>query len=504
MIVSNNSQGDPLSPLSRLYVELHEAIQILFLREQKNIQLPEIIISPSHIQSDFSFPTFSLGNDLQMRPEEIAHKISAYLSNKKIDLVKNIFSIGPYVNISVDKPNFARKVFKNICSQKKVFINEGEKREQSVVVLYYLKDFFEPFSLDGLRQLFIGQVVANYYKHSKGNISQHYYFADWNEHVLSFLYTLKNFSRKIGRSTNFLKILQTAQNFLATQVSKPEKVKADSKLLFENLDSGKKNMQIFFKTWHRKILKEIAIFHKSVDARSLTYYSESDFLMTGNRVVEDAISRGIANRMTSSLTVLTVPTKETGAIVLRKHNGRVTSLVRHTAFLRSLILKRKPQKVIFLSQSKNVDEANQLIELAKQMDYCRNVEIDLINLNSVEIVKRNLKLSKKIRFALLRISPNKKISPNFDEKISFSGFIPKNTNKINVEDLTDQSYFELSKMLMEFSATILRMKQTNDPSYLCNYVIELSDRYKKIWCRRDDASKAARKIILNCSKLLSF
>jgi len=69
-----------------------------------------IEIPPENIGGDFAFPCFSLAKELKKAPNIIAEEISKQLVSKYFE---KITTVGPYINVYIDKKDFIKKFYDN-------------------------------------------------------------------------------------------------------------------------------------------------------------------------------------------------------------------------------------------------------------------------------------------------------------------------------------------------------------------------------------------------------
>ncbi len=84
------------------------------LKNKLNLELDQIIwlieIPPENIGGDFAFPCFSLAKELKKAPNIIAEEISKQLVSKYFE---KITTVGPYINVYIDKKDFIKKFYDN-------------------------------------------------------------------------------------------------------------------------------------------------------------------------------------------------------------------------------------------------------------------------------------------------------------------------------------------------------------------------------------------------------
>ncbi len=103
------------NPLEELASEVKSAILNLFPTTKNITGNITLNLPPPHIKADYSFPVFILAEFLKKDPIILANDIAAYLDQSTISRVKKIFTVGPYINLELDKSLFYRDSIKYIC-----------------------------------------------------------------------------------------------------------------------------------------------------------------------------------------------------------------------------------------------------------------------------------------------------------------------------------------------------------------------------------------------------
>ena len=152
-----------------------------------------ITTPPSVDMGDYSFPCFSLCEDLKMSPNEAALEVRKNIGNiREVDF-DDVQAVGGYVNFFLDRKNMARAVVYEAITQGKKYGRLKLGKRKKFVVEFSSPNIAKPFGIGHLRSTIIGNAIANMaefvgYKPVRIN-----YLGDWGTQFGKILCGYDNF-----------------------------------------------------------------------------------------------------------------------------------------------------------------------------------------------------------------------------------------------------------------------------------------------------------------------
>jgi hypothetical protein len=160
-------------PLEQLSTNINTCIQEMYSIPQGKERSFVLSLPPPHIEADCCFPVFSLAQFVDEEPRSVAQKIAEFCSQKNIPFIDSISSIGPYVNLKLNREYFCKEAI-NYCMHHRA----PTASHTGVLVEYYFPQAISSLSSDGLRTLFQGQAVGNCFTYLGTQVTHWCYFAD--------------------------------------------------------------------------------------------------------------------------------------------------------------------------------------------------------------------------------------------------------------------------------------------------------------------------------------
>ena len=142
----------------QIAVLLSDFIKIVVPQEvEKLIEIP-----PKEIGYDYSFPVYTLSKVKKKPPQQIATELE--IKFKKPLFISEIKAIGPYLNFKINRTVLAKEILSDIFNKGELFGKiepKDNKKSLRIVIEYPSPNTNKPLHLGHIRNICIGQTVAN-------------------------------------------------------------------------------------------------------------------------------------------------------------------------------------------------------------------------------------------------------------------------------------------------------------------------------------------------------
>lgn len=136
-----------------------------------------IEIPPNTDMGDYAFPCFKLAKELKKSPQIIAEEIKSKFVEDEI--IEKILVEGGYVNIFVNKIEFAKGILENIFNKENSYGTSDMGKGKTIVIDYSAPNIAKPFHIGHLRSTVIGGALYKVYKALGYNVVGINHLGDW-------------------------------------------------------------------------------------------------------------------------------------------------------------------------------------------------------------------------------------------------------------------------------------------------------------------------------------
>lgn len=174
--MKNNSHINVVNPFEEMHIWMKNIISELSLYTDRAMGSSVTFdVPPPHIAADYALPVFAMSEVANQSPTLVAERIVDHCSKDSFPLVKKIYTVGPYVNIEVDKELYCKRALDYIEQRGDLFGVEKKKHPQSILLNY-------PDT--NLRVSLVGQAIGKSYEYAGDNVSHDEFNIDNEELIL--------------------------------------------------------------------------------------------------------------------------------------------------------------------------------------------------------------------------------------------------------------------------------------------------------------------------------
>ena len=229
--------------------------------------------------------------NVPQRAQELAEEIAVSLGQP--DGFERIEAVRGYLNLYFSTSEYSRRVVDTVLEQGKDF-GKGESSGEKVMVEFSQPNTHKAFHVGHLRNVILGNSVANLLEFSGDEVIRANYLGDIGLHVIKWLWNyLKhhNGEQPAGDKTRWMgDIYSEADRYFSDS---PE-VEAEVRALFNRWDKKEADIVALWEKSRQWSLEGFNQIYDMLGVRFDKIYYESDVEDSGKVVVEDLIKRGIA------------------------------------------------------------------------------------------------------------------------------------------------------------------------------------------------------------------
>src|SRR3989344_1566905 len=109
---------------------------------------------------DYAFPCFMLAKQLKKSPQQIAVDLAGQLKTQKIVAIEKVEPVGPYLNIFINRQEFAEEVLSALTTKKNDY-GRGKRQKERGMVEYSQVNTHKAFHVGHLRGTLLGASIIN-------------------------------------------------------------------------------------------------------------------------------------------------------------------------------------------------------------------------------------------------------------------------------------------------------------------------------------------------------
>ncbi len=512
-------------------------------------------IPPNPKLGDYAFPCFELVKKLKKNPGEIARELAEKIKPEKE--ISKIKVVDAYINFFINKKTLAESVVRKILKEKE---NYGRKKENRKIVIDFSgPNIGKPLHVGHIRSSVLGDSLKKIFEFLGNKTIGINYLGDTGLHIGKLIVAHKLWG-------NAKKIEENPQKELLNlyvKFCKKEKISAEQELEkflkreerkkylenewtkrarkeLEKLEKNDKENKKIWKKIKKYSIKGFLKTYKILDIEFNEITGQSKFSNVGKKVVEIALSKGIATRnkkgkITAKLKKDNLPnkiilrgngtalysTQDLGAAVARYKKYKFDRMIYVVGFEQQLYFKQifkileklgykwsknlvhLPFGLLSLEQGRISSREGRVVFLQDVIDRVKILALKEINAKNPKL-KNKEKAAEKIGLAALKYSilskePIKTSKFSFKQALSFEGdtgpylqysyvrassIIRKAkkqlTTNFNISGLTENE-IELVKKLSGFPEIVNKAKEDLNPSLITNYGFNLCQEFNKFY-----------------------
>lgn len=512
--------------LEKHYLEKYQTAINIIVEEPKKAEL-----------GDISIPMFSVVKTLRKPLPEITSEVKEALINN-FKVIDSINVMGAFVNIMINKSEFANEVINTILNEQENYGNKDFGKDETIVLDYSSPNIAKSFSVGHLRSTMIGNSVKLILQKCGYKTVSINYLGDWGTQFGKMIVAYKLWGNKEEIMKDPINNLTALYVKFHDEAAKNPKLDDEAREVFRELELGNKEYLELWKWIREESLKESAQIYDLLEVKFDSYNGEAyyndkmepvvdelrekNLLVTdqGAQIVDlgDDMPPALIKRADGGSLYIT---RDLAAVFIRKKDYRFTKMLYvvgneqklHFEQLRRLITKMGYDFAdsiehigfgLYLTNGKKMstrrgkvvklyDVLQQAIDLAYKAIDQKNPTLE----NKDEIARKVGVAA--IVFGDLKNQRELDIEFNLESSVQFEGqtgpylqytgvriaSILKDKNldlsKINAKIYEKPHYFELVKLLSNFGSVVEKAALDRAPSVIAKYLLSLAQSFNKFY-----------------------
>lgn len=515
----------------------------ILLQKVANLKKEEISnlieIPPNPKLGDYAFPCFTLSKKLKQSPNEIAKSLSKKIKPSKE--IERIQSIGPYINFVLNPTTLAKSTITQIKKQKEKYGSSNLK--ERVIIEYISPNTNKPLHVGHVRNIVLGQAVANLLKFSGNNVKMLNIYNDRGTHICKSMVAYEKFGKNQSPEKTGMKSDHFVGDFYVKFNQKAKEdpsFETEATICLQKWEKGDKKTIELWKKMNSWALKGFKKTYKKFDVKIDKDYYESKIYKEGKKLILEAFKKGLVIEKEEGAIIADLTKQGLGEKVLLRSDGTSIYI---TQDLYLAILRKKEfnfDKAFYVVANEQDYHFNVLFTLLEILGHkwaknLHHLSYGMVNLESgkmksregnvidaddlieemeglaiKELESRYSNLSEKekksraksiaisaIRYYFLKIEKSRDLLFKPKESLSFEGntgpyllytyaraksILRKSNHKgpLNFKSISDKEK-ELISQLANFPEIVKQAYNRTAPNLIANYAYQLSQKFNEFY-----------------------
>ncbi len=513
--------------------------------KEKNFRISEeeienlIEIPPSIDMGDYAFPCFVLSKRLKENPSEIAMRLREKIGSPYETDFEDIQTQGPYINFFVNRKSLAKKVIREIKSQKERYGKIKTKDKKRTMVEFPSPNTNKPLHLGHLRNMSIGESISRILESQGNKIIRADLYNDRGIHICKSMLAYKKWGRNKTPSDKKVKPDYFVGDFYVMfEKKKTKKLEKEAQEMLKRWEEGDKEI---IELWKKMNDWAIGGFKETYEKFGISHdviFFENEVFDKGRDIVLEGIEKKIFKKARAGEIKINLENEKLGEKILLRKDGTSLYITQDMALAKIKFEKYNIDESIYVTGNEQDYHFHVLFSLMKKLGFqdkkMTHLSYGMVNLPEgkmksregttvdadeliekvKKIAERELskrgKLSKKelrerslkislaaIKYMLLKVDIQKTMLFDPKESVSFEGNTGpyllysyaracsilkkvRKEKKFEIKELGDKE-IGLIKKLSIFPEVIFRAERTMNPSLIANYSYQLAQIFNEFY-----------------------
>ena len=272
--------------IKRIICFVVEAVRSEFDVELESRVIERLIeVPPDHKMGDYALPCFVLAKQVKRSPQMIAEKLGKCFETD--DYIREVVTVGPYLNFFVNRGMFIGDVLNSIISKKNSFGASDEGNEKCVVVDYSSPNIAKHLAVHHMRSALIGRAVYNLYNALGYRCVGINHLGDWGTQFGKLIVAYKKWGEGGNGVPSDIETLYRLYVRFHQEVEKIPSLEDESRAWFKRLESGDAEAEVLWRLFKDVSMKEFDKIYKMLGI-TFDYYTGESFY---NDMLDDTVER---------------------------------------------------------------------------------------------------------------------------------------------------------------------------------------------------------------------
>ncbi len=541
----------------------HITKQLASCTDLKTSEIDALLeIPPSQEMGDFAFPCFSLAKSMKKAPNMIAQELAQKIGSDNI--IKEVRSVGPYLNFFVNKEMMAEKVLKVIFKDK----DYGKCKPNKKVVLVESPgpNTNKPLHLGHLRNLILGHSILHIFGFNGYETHLVDVVNDRGVHICKSMLAYKKWNKKKEpdkKSDHFV-----GDMYVLYSKHQTEETEKEIRVMLKKWEEGDPETIALWKKMRKWCLDGFKETYKKFKFLHEKQYFESNTYKGGKEIVQEGLKTGIFEKDDDGSVFIDLNKFKLDKKILQRSDGTAVYMTQDLFMASERYKDYKMDKMTYVVGSEQIYHFNVLFKVFELLKRpftkgCHHLAYGMVNLPEgkmksregtvvdtddlldemiglakVEIKKRSPKISAKemddraykiamgaLRFFILKMDPYKDMVYDPKESISFEGetgpyvqyayaricsifrkYGEKVDDKVDYGLLKTNEEAKIIKLLEDYPLKVKEAAEHYKPSLIARYLLDLAQAFneyyhsQRILQAESEELVKARLFLIDCIK----
>ncbi|MCD6477320.1 MAG: arginine--tRNA ligase, partial [Candidatus Aenigmarchaeota archaeon] len=516
----------------------------------KELCIDEFLIEEPVIHGDFAVPCFKISKE--KNPAEYAKELSKKL---KIDLIKSITPIGPYINFYIDWKKFNKKVIETVLKEKHNY--GSSKIKETVMMDVFQANPFKAFHIGHVKNALHGESLRRILEFTGRKTYTVNFNGDVGIHVARWLLYYNKYYKGKLPSKDFTKWVGEIYAKAANKAKEDIKFEEQAQELNRKIDKKDKEILKQWKKIRDLCYKDFEKIRKELDIKVDKVIPESECVEPGKKIVMKYYTQGKLKKSNGAIGI-DLEKYGLGFFLLLKADGTALYSTKDIGLLELKKKWKKFDKQIYVVATEQEFYFKQLFRTFDilglyPMDKCIHAYYSFVRLKQgkmssrlgniilyedlrdeaiervkKEIQKRKTKLNKDtikkiamsaIKFTMLYPENRKPINFDWDEALNFEGksgpylqysYVRalkilekvKQDKNIDYSLLNEKEELQLIKKIAKFPDIVIKAANEYSPSEIAKYAFKLCSLFS-VFYEKHPVISASEKLKKSRSALVA-
>lgn len=488
-------------------------------------------IPPDPKLGDFSLPCFKLSKN----SKKFAEKISSTIRIPKNSIVKEIKTMGPFINFYLDRKKFARFVL----TEKRNISN----KKQKIMIEYSNPNPLKGFHVGHLRNTVLGASYCRILEKTGYKIIRANYYNDTGSHVSKTIWAYNKFfkkkEKKVKNKGEWVGKIYSEAVLKLKENSKYEEEVLEIQKKIDSKDRKVLSILDKLKEWS---IEEFNRIYKELNAEFDYIYYDKDFIVSGKKIVKELEKKNLIE-YENGAPIINLEKYNLGKKPLLRSDGTALYITKDLSMAKKRFEKFKLDKSIYVVATEQDYYFKQMFKILELLGFDKTKKLHHLSYELVldekmkkfssrlgtaplyslletkakekslkEVKKRNPKLSEKKQkeisdkiavsamiYMMLKKSNKKRIPFDLNNALSYEGetgpylqYALVRAKKIlkkskikpsyeNLEQLVSEPEYFLIKKLSVFNEVIEKASEAYSPHIVANYAYDLAKAFSNFY-----------------------
>lgn len=282
------------------------------------VSAAELVRPPNPEMGDLAFGCFAAAKALKKSPAEIAKTAAAAFP--KTEFVRAAQALGPYVNLTLDRPMFAASVMREVLSMGRKY-GASPKKDERVMIEYAQPNTHKEVHVGHLRNMCLGLSVVNLTRAAGYDVVAVSYMGDIGAHVAKCLWCLKKFHADEPIPENKGKYLGQIYAEATRRVEEDESLKEEVAAVQRKLEAREPEWDALWQETRQWSLDEFAAIFRELGVELDRDYFESEVEEPGKQLARELLAKGIAETGEKGALIVNLEKYGLGIFLVLKSDG---------------------------------------------------------------------------------------------------------------------------------------------------------------------------------------